>query len=236
MTWDTSLPLGSESAATGDDRIRELKTDIQTALRGADTDGTEAKFPGADTANPVFRYRGLKGVTSARPASGQYGLYFDSTRNVLQRDNGSSWDDIGTVIPSGTVMVFYQAAAPTGWTKLATQNDKALRVVSGGSGGSAGGTNALSTAAHTHTIASDGAHTHTLNSGGTQGGIAYSAGISIGSLTAADDLRAHTTGGGDTITKRTSTTDSQGAHTHGGVSGSGTLDLAYIDVILCSKD
>ena len=46
--------------------------------------------------------------------------------------------------PSGTVMLFYQAAAPTGWTKVTTQNDKALRVVSG-SGGVAGGTNAFST-------------------------------------------------------------------------------------------
>ena len=46
--------------------------------------------------------------------------------------------------PAGTVMVFYQAAAPTGWTKITTQNDKALRVVSG-SGGVAGGTYAFST-------------------------------------------------------------------------------------------
>ena len=40
--------------------------------------------------------------------------------------------------PSGTVMLFYQAAAPLGWTKQTTQNDKALRVVSGSTGGSAG--------------------------------------------------------------------------------------------------
>jgi hypothetical protein len=51
---------------------------------------------------------------------------------------------LGHDIQSGTVMLFYQAAAPTGWTKLTTQNDKALRVVSG-SGGVAGGTNPFST-------------------------------------------------------------------------------------------
>lgn len=33
--------------------------------------------------------------------------------------------------PSGTRMLFQQSAAPTGWTKDATHNDKALRVVSG---------------------------------------------------------------------------------------------------------
>lgn len=47
-------------------------------------------------------------------------------------------------VPAGAIMLFYQAAAPTGWTKITTQNDKALRVVSG-SGGVAGGTNAFST-------------------------------------------------------------------------------------------
>jgi hypothetical protein len=46
--------------------------------------------------------------------------------------------------PTGTVMLFYQGSAPVGWTKVTTQNDKALRVVSG-SGGVAGGTNAFST-------------------------------------------------------------------------------------------
>ena len=48
-----------------------------------------------------------------------------------------------TEIPSGTVMVFFQVSAPTGWTQVVTQNDKALRVVSG-SGGGTGGTHGLS--------------------------------------------------------------------------------------------
>lgn len=45
---------------------------------------------------------------------------------------------------AGTVMLFQQTAAPTGWTKLTTQNDKALRVVSGTAG--TGGTAAFSAA------------------------------------------------------------------------------------------
>lgn len=39
------------------------------------------------------------------------------------------------IIPQNSVAVFYQAAAPTGWTKLTSHNDKALRVVSGTGGG-----------------------------------------------------------------------------------------------------
>jgi len=57
-------------------------------------------------------------------------------------------------------MVFYQSAAPTGWTKSTAQNDKALRVVSG-SGGGTGGSHNLSSppsTAHTHT---GGSHSHT---------------------------------------------------------------------------
>jgi hypothetical protein len=52
-------------------------------------------------------------------------------------------DSVSGGIPSGSVMLFYQAAAPVGWTQVTTQNDKALRVVSG-TGGVAGGTNAFS--------------------------------------------------------------------------------------------
>ena len=46
---------------------------------------------------------------------------------------------------AGTVMLFYQSTAPTGWTKQTVQNDKVLRVVSGASGGAAGGVQAFST-------------------------------------------------------------------------------------------
>lgn len=49
MTWDLTTPAGSEAIRTGDDRIRELKIDLQAAFRS-----TDAAFPGADTANPVF--------------------------------------------------------------------------------------------------------------------------------------------------------------------------------------
>lgn len=48
-------------------------------------------------------------------------------------------------IPSGTVMLFVQTAAPTGWTKSTAHDNKALRVVSGtaGSGGSVAFTTAF---------------------------------------------------------------------------------------------
>jgi hypothetical protein len=53
------------------------------------------------------------------------------------------------IFPSGTDWVFYQASAPTGWTKQTTHNNKALRVVNGifafDPGGAAGGTQPFTT-------------------------------------------------------------------------------------------
>lgn len=51
--------------------------------------------------------------------------------------------------PSGTLMLFQQTAAPTGWTKSTTHNDKGLRIVSGtvGTGGSVAFSTAMATPA-----------------------------------------------------------------------------------------
>jgi hypothetical protein len=42
------------------------------------------------------------------------------------------------IFPTGTDWVFWASAAPTGWTKQTTHNNKALRLVSGTGGGSGG--------------------------------------------------------------------------------------------------
>lgn len=218
MVWDIAVPAGVDPVSSGDDVIRAMKSDLQNAFRGQDTDGVEAIFPGSDTSLPIYRYRGLKGATGARPTAGQYGLYFDTSRNSLQRDNGSAWEDIATAIPAGTVMVFFQAAAPVGWTKVVTQDDKALRVVSGAGGGS-GGTQALSTTlAHSHTVDS---HTHSVS-------------FQSGSPS---DLVSVQSGVGGACPSVTHTHDVSGTT---GATAPGTDaqlgPLAYADVILCSKD
>ena len=50
-------------------------------------------------------------------------------------------------IASGTVMLFMQTAAPTGWTKSTTHNNKAIRIVSG-TATSSGGSTAFTSAIH----------------------------------------------------------------------------------------
>jgi len=78
------------------------------------------------------------------------------------------------IFEAGTKMVFYQAAAPVGWTQLTDQNDKALRVVAN-TGGGQGGVHGLSSppsTAHTHSVPT---HHHALPD--------HSHGVSLGSMT-----------------------------------------------------
>lgn len=78
-------------------------------------------------------------------------------------------------IPVGTVMLFYQNAAPTGWTISSALNDYALKIVSS-AGGVTSGSVAYSTLYartatdnHALTLAEIPAHTHTTNAGTTLG-------------------------------------------------------------------
>ena len=77
---------------------------------------------------------------------------FSAADTVSKADGGTFDGQVtfsgGTVgidpFPSGTSMLFQQTAAPTGWTKQTTHNDKALRIVTGSVG--TGGSVAFSTA------------------------------------------------------------------------------------------
>ena len=74
------------------------------------------------------------------------------------------YDEVkNNVIPAGTTMLFYQSAAPTGWTKLTSQNNKALRVVSG-TGGGTGGNNTF-TSAFSNRAVPLLEHSHSANAG-----------------------------------------------------------------------
>ena len=79
----------------------------------------------------------------------------DGSSGQLMKTNGSgvlSFVTVAEAFPSGTKMLFNQTAAPTGWTKDATNNnDSALRVVTGTAG--TGGSVAFSTAMATPAVA-----------------------------------------------------------------------------------
>lgn len=80
---------------------------------------------------------------------------FDGSANVQISTTAAS-----SGVPSGTKMLFQQTAAPTGWTKDTTHNNKALRVVSGTA--SSGGSVAFTTAFATSRTVSGSVANHTL--------------------------------------------------------------------------
>ena len=166
-------------------------------------------------------------TTSVAFASGateaQFKTFLSDFRDYVSYMLGATGlpaDAIVGGVPSGTKMLFAQAAAPTGWTKDTTHNDKSLRVVSGTGGGS-GGVQAFSTVfgrtavdESSLSIAQLAAHSHrtpTQYNNGTYNG--------------------YVPGGASAMNYSTENTGSGSAHSHG-------LDLRvqYVDVIICTKD
>lgn len=157
------------------------------------------------------------------------------------------------VIPSGTVMLFYQAAAPTGWTQVTTQDNKALRVVSGSGGGAGGsqGLNATINLAHAHTVASHNhtiSHEHTVPIGSNMGGSNSNQFIpntpndwgatDDQSINVVDIARGSTIGIRSVTLMKTRSMDTanSGSASPSTDSQLSNINLAYIDVILCSKN
>lgn len=126
-------------------------------------------------------------------------------------------NDAFNKIPATTAMVFFQAAAPTGWTKSTANTDAALRVVSG-SGGGTGGTTGFSL--HTHTGPS---HTHTLAGGAAS----FDA---TGTVVAITGTSLKVSAGAGSDLAATTVTDAAGT------GASGASNSKYIDVIVCTKD
>jgi hypothetical protein len=160
-----------------------------------------------------------------------------------------------SAFPSGTKMLFAQTAAPTGWTKDITHNDKALRVVSGTA--SSGGSTAFSTVfasrtpagtvgghtlttseipSHTHTgtSATDGAHTHGTSFGGNSP--YFGGGSGYGGMASSGIAAVTNSSGSHTHTFTTDASGSGGSHTHSWTGSAMDFAVSYVDVIVATKD
>jgi hypothetical protein len=143
-----------------------------------------------------------------------------------------------TIIPSGTAMLFAQSAAPTGWTKSTTHNDKALRVVSGtaGSGGSVAFTAAFASQAVSGTVGNTTLTTSQIPSHNHNIG-AYSSSNEAGgyglTITGGFQNRVMV----DTATGQASNnTGGGGSHNHSFTGTAIDLAVQYVDVIIATKD
>jgi hypothetical protein len=133
-------------------------------------------------------------------------------------------------IPSGTVMLFVQTAAPTGWTKSTAHDNKALRVVSGtaSSGGSVAFTTAFSSQGVSGTVGNTTITTSTMPS---HSHVFYGYQVIGGGGLPQNSATATNLNG-----NATSSTGGDGAHNH---SFSGTainLAVQYVDTIIATKD
>ena len=147
--------------------------------------------------------------------------------------NGSGLTGVGG-FPSGTLMLFQQTSAPTGWTKQTTHDNKALRVVTGtaSSGGSVAFTTAFASQAVTGSVGTTGAttlsesqmpsHVHSKMAG-------YACNGQIGFVSTSETVGL----------VNTNATGGSGSHSHSGGSFSGNainLAVQYVDLIIASKD
>jgi hypothetical protein len=133
--------------------------------------------------------------------------------------------------PSGTLMLFQQTAAPTGWTKQTTHNDKALRVVTGAasSGGSTAFTSVFASRTPTGsvdnttlTIDQIPSHNHGYNTNSAN------VGVNAGFDTPVSNP--------STTLSTTGATGGGGAHNHGFTGTAMDFAVQYVDLIIASKD
>lgn len=142
----------------------------------------------------------------------------------------TSFSGAWTSLSAGTKMLFVQSSAPVGWTKLTTDDNKALRIVSGtaGTGGSVAFTTAFSSQAISGTV--DGhalmtseipSHTHSYTAAG--GVIGVAAGTNYNVMWSPGVSTTGAAGSG-------------AAHTHGLTVTALNLAVQYVDAIIAVKD
>ena len=221
-TSGTDYSLGTSALATG-----ILKS---TTATGALTIAIAADFPtlNQDTTGTASKTNALNSATTVvnvssatAPTVGQYLIATSST--------AATWQTPAAPAPfaATTAMIFKQTAAPTGWTKVLTNDNSALRVVTGtaGTGGSVAFTTAFASQAVAGTNGTSGAttlttaqmpaHTHTVTTA------TFTAG---GSITQTGNSAA-----GSPYT--TSSTGGSGSHSHPLTQG-----LKFYDFIIAAKD
>lgn len=251
----------------GTTSISELKSSLATA--GALILSTQADHnhgtPSTSLTDFVFAYCDV--IIATKNAA--VGTYTDLTTYWHTGDkidfdpftayaNNDAYN-LGNLMPAGSLMIFAQPAAPIGWTKNISLNDRMLRIVSGAGGGS-GGSALLSsgvTLAHSHNLTavadhshSYPGHTHHMTTGASitvaipaaagygyiQDGIGGGGGLAFPDQVLGLSSSPVTVYKSQSSTFAGSNTSADAGHTHIMPAALADFTLAYVDVIKCSKD
>lgn len=231
-TTTARIPFASgTSAAAG--------TTASVSYSAQNDANTGIYFPASDT---VALVAGGTAVLSSTPTV----MTVDS--GVALKNGTNPYENFA----SGTALLFQQTAAPTGWTKSSTHNDKAIRVVSGtvGSGGSVDFSTCFSrTTTDNVTLATTNlpAHGHTGTTGDQKSTHTHgykTAAVKAGQATGFATVGGSIWAGADT--DATSASEAGQGHQHDFTTantGSGTafsagmdIRVKYADVIIATKD
>ena len=228
----SNLTTGSNNIIIGSQAGPSSST-VNNEITLGDTNITKFRVPGI---NVTLKDNG------GTPTDGQV-LTVDS--------NGEAgFADAGGGFPSGTVMLFAQTSAPTGWTKSTTHNNKALRVVSGSVG--SGGNQTFNTifadrsltanAANTTTTGTVGSHTLTTSEMPSHSHVVPGASSSnlnygpirnlVGRQMSYNSVNTNSTGGGGSHSHGFTGS----AHNHSITVSNLDMQVQYVDVILATKD
>lgn len=211
----------------------------------------------------VVRFDGINTLThsasfdmptgaSITTASGDVATFINVSAGVWQcisYDKASLRYSLASVFPSGTKLMFAQAAAPTGWTQVVddSANNRMLRVINTGGGGVGGSHSPILNnvvPAHTHgfTTSTESAY-HSHSDSGHVHGSATGSGFwdytpAVGPNSLGGPVGA--TPSSTTATGYANIGIQSALHTHFGTTDNGSSSTnwtpRYIDMILCSKN
>jgi hypothetical protein len=210
-----------------------------------------AKFHAANGAAPTINVDGLGArplVTAAGVALGVGTIQANAVHDLVYDNALVHWVVVGTgysQFASGTRMLFQQTAAPTGWTKDVSHDNKALRLVNGpvGTGGSSAFTNVFGARTITQGNLPNVGLTGTPNSPtqplihtvGGNSGYGLNASISAVAFVGTSGANAYNNGAFSGMDNHTVTFPNYSVP----LGGSGIpMDFAvqYLDVIIAAKD
>lgn len=174
-------------------------------------------------------------VINAAGAVGAGGANFGVAGQVLTSAGSAAppgWQSLPQEFDSGTRLLFQQTAAPTGWTKDTTHNDKALRVVNGAvsSGGTVAFTSAFITQAVSGTVGSTTLSEAQIPSHTHLAGATLQTSSSSAKGSSAQWRSISATG------NATSATGGSGSHNHTFSGAAINLAVQYVDVIIATKN
>lgn len=149
--------------------------------------------------------------------------------------------------PSGTTMLFRQAAAPTGWTGDATAWNHAIRMVAAGSGGGTGGSVAFTTAFASQAVsgtvlnttlntAQIPAHSHSLRTDVTYASDGSGPAGNSPGFVMIDSAGNWNPGHFSSISECIADAGSGGAHNHGFTGNAINLAVQYANCIFATKN